>query len=233
MITFKSYASSSDGNLYSVTDGETMVMLECGIPWAKIQRALDFKTSEVAGVLLSHADLDHSCGLKEVLRHGLDVWSSESALNGHESHRSHIVTPLIPFRIGTWEITGLDGAHDEEGCLAWLMENRSGERFLFATDMAYIQYQCPGLQVLAIEANFDEDLLRANVANGSIDQAHKKRVYENHLSINRVLKFLDDQDTSRLQEIILCHLSDSNSDSEDFKRRIQEKTGIMVRIASK
>uniref|UniRef100_A0A6M3LX00 Putative beta-lactamase superfamily domain n=1 Tax=viral metagenome TaxID=1070528 RepID=A0A6M3LX00_9ZZZZ len=232
MIEFKSFASSSKGNLYTVDDGETKLLIECGIPWAKIQRALDFKTSEVAGVLLSHADLDHSCGLKEVLRHGLDVWSSEEALNGHESHRSHIVTPLIPFRIGTWEITGLDGAHDDEGCLAWLMENRLGERFLFATDMAYIQYQCPGLQVLAIEANFDEDLLRANVANGTIDQAHKKRVYESHLSLQRVVAFLKANDLSRLREVHLVHLSNLNSDAAKFRRIIQSLVGVPVYIAA-
>jgi phosphoribosyl 1,2-cyclic phosphodiesterase len=230
VIDFKSYASSSAGNLYTVSDGQTRIMLECGLSWAKIQKALNFEASSYAGALLTHFHKDHSAGVKDVVAHGIDLWASKETIEacGITGHRVWVAEPLKPFQVGTWQVIGVDVSHDSEGCLAWLMSNKAGESLLFATDLAYMTYRFPKLSVLAIEANFDEDLIRENVASGEVDRFVKRRTYGTHLSIQRVLDFLKANDLSQLREVHLLHLSNANSDAEAFKRKVQEITGVPV-----
>ena len=54
MINFKSISSGSTGNCYVVDDGKTKLMLECGIPFKKIEEGTRFKVREIKGCLLSH-----------------------------------------------------------------------------------------------------------------------------------------------------------------------------------
>lgn len=54
-MTFESYASSSAGNLYSITDGKTTLLIECGLPKKKLLKALDFNLLKINACLLSHS----------------------------------------------------------------------------------------------------------------------------------------------------------------------------------
>jgi len=233
MIDFKSYASSSAGNLYTVTDGGTKVMIECGLSYPKIRKALNFETSSIAGTLLTHFHADHSAGAKDVILRGIDLWASKQTIEACAltGHRVHSVEPLKPFSIGSWQVVGIDVKHDTEGCFAWLMTNQKGESLLFATDLAYMTYRFPRLSVLAIEANFDEDIIRGNVASGEVDRMVKRRTYANHMSLQRVASFLHANDLSALREVHLLHLSEKNSSADDFKLAVQRITGCPVYIA--
>jgi len=49
--------SGSTGNCYVLKSETESLMLECGIPFKKIQQNLDFRLSEVQGCLISHQHL--------------------------------------------------------------------------------------------------------------------------------------------------------------------------------
>jgi len=76
MIDFQSHASGSSANLYTVSDGKSKLMIECGRPWRKLQKALDFQVSSVAGALLTHRHGDHSKSAKDVMKAGIDIYMS-------------------------------------------------------------------------------------------------------------------------------------------------------------
>src|SRR5690625_2819031 len=80
MIDIKTLASASKGNCYHITDGSTPILIECGIKFKDIQIALDFKTSNIAGCLVSHEHKDHSKGIKDVLQAGIDVYASQGTI---------------------------------------------------------------------------------------------------------------------------------------------------------
>ena len=50
------------------------------------------------------------------------------------------------------------------------------------------------------------------------------RVLNTHMSIEQLSGYMVDRhiDVSRLSEVMLIHLSESNSDAEDFRQRVQE-----------
>lgn len=54
-MKFESFASSSHGNLYTVSDGTTSIILECGVPYKKFSKFLNFKVKNYAACLLSHS----------------------------------------------------------------------------------------------------------------------------------------------------------------------------------
>lgn len=49
--------SSSAGNAYIVSDGQTSLLLECGLPMRDMLTKSDFRVAQVSGCLISHLHL--------------------------------------------------------------------------------------------------------------------------------------------------------------------------------
>jgi phosphoribosyl 1,2-cyclic phosphodiesterase len=232
MIEIKALGSSSKGNCYRVTDGSTSILLECGLPYREIQKGFNFQMSSIAGCLVSHEHGDHSKSMKDVLKAGIDVYASKGtfeALNINH-HRTKLVEAKKQFRMGTWTILPFDVQHDVSEPYGYLLANQQGEKLLFATDTYYIKYRFPGLTHLMVECNYSLDILNQNIASGSVPKVMKKRLLRSHFSLENVKEFLRVNDLSKVQEIWLLHLSDSNSNADLFKKEIQELTGRMVMV---
>lgn len=56
-MDIRGLASGSKGNCYFVSDGKTPLLLEAGIPIAKIRQGTNFKIGELVGCLISHEHL--------------------------------------------------------------------------------------------------------------------------------------------------------------------------------
>ena len=232
MVEFTPYASGSRGNCYKISDGRTPLLLECGIPYKEIQKALNFRVSEIAGCLVSHEHQDHAKAIKDIMKAGIDCYMSAGTVEvlGISGHRVNIVRAKKQFRLGSWTILPFETQHDAQEPLGFFFANQAGEKLLYATDTYYIRYRFQGLTHIMIECNYSLDILRTNVANGSVEPALKNRILKSHFSLENVKKFLQANDLGKVQEIWLLHLSDGNSDAERFKREIQELTGKMVFI---
>lgn len=232
MIKITPYASGSTGNCYRITDGRTPLLLECGIPYKDIQKYLNFRVSEIAGCLITHEHKDHSKAIKDIMKAGIDCYMSQGTAEtlGISGHRANIIKAKQQFRIGTWAVLPFDTQHDAAEPLGFLLVNQDGEKLLYATDTYFIRYRFQGLTHIMIEANYSLDILKRNVEAGAVPKALKNRLLKSHFSLENVKKFLQANDLSKVQEIWLLHMSNGNSDSERFKREIQEITGKMVFI---
>ena len=76
-MTFTSLASSSHGNCYVVSDGETAILLECGISFRRIKKGLGFDLSAIRGCLVSHEHKDHAKSVMDMIKSGVEVFASE------------------------------------------------------------------------------------------------------------------------------------------------------------
>ena len=232
-MEIKVLASGSKGNAYMVSDGNTKLLLECGIPYKEIQKALNFRVSEIAGCLVTHEHQDHCKAVKDIMKAGIDCYMSQGTAEalGISGHRVNIVKVKQQFRIGTWTILPFETQHDAQDPLGFLLANQDGDKLLYATDTYFIRYKFHGLTHIMIEANYSLDILKRNVEAGTVDKALKNRILKSHFSLENVKQFLKANDLSKVREIWLLHLSDGNSDEARFKREIQELTGKMVFIA--
>jgi len=235
-MLIQAFASSSSGNCYHVSDGQTSLLLEAGLPVKAIQKHMDFQLSTVAGCLITHSHADHSKAASDLMKVGVETFMSEGsayALN-LSGHRLHIVSAKQMFSIGTISILPFETEHDCPGSLGFLLiSNVTQERLLFATDTYFLRYRFQGLTQIMIECNYAKDILDANTGAGRLPESLRNRLIKSHFSLEHVKGFLQANDLSGVREIWLLHLSAGNSDAERFKKEIQELTGVPVRIAEK
>jgi len=232
MLEFKSFASGSAGNLNTLSDGEgTYIMLDCGLPWRKVRKMLNFKTSEFSGICLTHHHKDHSAGIADAVRAGVDVYllPETSEALGLEGHRVHEITLLDQFKIGTFQVKAFPLEHDAPNC-GFLFVNGEGEKAVYITDTAYCRFVFPPLSIIAVGVNYSLDILRANVASGVVSSELKRRIIQAHMSLQTLKDFFVANDLSSVREIWLLHGSASNLDKKDAKQQVQAWTGKPVYV---
>lgn len=233
-MDIKVLASGSKGNCYWITDGTTPLLLECGISTREVRERIGFRLTEIAACLVSHEHQDHAKAVADVLRAGVEVYTSPGTIEalGLEHHRLRPIRTKETFKVGTWTIRAFETQHDAVEPLGFLLHSKAtGERLVFATDTYYVRYKFPGLTHIMIECNYAKDILYRNVDNGSVPVALKNRLLTSHFSLENVKEFLKANDLSRVQEIWLLHLSDGNSDEERFKQEVMQLTGKPTYIA--
>lgn len=232
MLNIEAIASGSSGNAYLLDDGAGhQLLLECGIPFAKLIKALRFDISKLSGCLVTHEHKDHSHAIADVLRYGIDVYCSGGTAEackvvGH--HNLHVVTVMKPVVLPGFSVLPLRAEHDAAEPLLYLIRG-SGFLLLFATDTYYIRYKMPeDLTHIMVECNYDMQRLNENINGGEIDSARKQRILHSHMNLNTLREFIKANEFKRLEQIYLIHLSRENSDADAFVREIEMVTGVPV-----
>jgi len=230
-MNFRSFGSSSKGNAYLITsDGVKPLLIECGLPIKALREKLSFSLSGLAGCLISHCHGDHSKAAKDLLKAGVDVWTSEEtavSLEIRNHHRTNILMADKQECIGEWVVLPFDLHHDVP-THGFLIGGLDFEKLLFVPDTSYIRNRFEGVSIIAIECNYVADKLSHNIQSGSIPKAVGRRVRRNHMELNTVKNFLLANDLSMCREIHLLHLSAGNSDEKLMVSEIQQITGVPV-----
>ena len=104
---------------------------------------------------------------------------------------------------------------------------------LFATDTYFLPYKFEGLTNILIECNYREDILKRNIESGKIPPSHYNRLLESHMSFATCKEALLANDLRKVNNIVLIHLSDGNSNAEEFQKDIHLATGKAVHIADR
>ncbi|HFK0021410.1 MBL fold metallo-hydrolase [Listeria monocytogenes] len=231
-MEIRTIASGSKGNAYVISSGRSKLLIECGINFDVIRKALNFDLSDVSGCLVSHEHGDHTAGVKKMLRtSNIKIYASEgtlSALNVPDS-RQFILKEKSAQDIEDWTVLPFRTEHDAKEPLGFMIQ-RKNEKLLFITDSYYVRYKFNNINYLMIECNYSSDILEENVINKVIHPVQKKRVLQSHFSLENVKDFLKANDLSQLREIHLLHISEKNGDKERFKKEIQAMTGVPVYV---
>lgn len=231
MITIKTIGSSSSGNCYHISDGQTPILLEAGIRLQKVKQAIGFKISNVNGCLLSHFHGDHVAAVKDIIKAGIDCYMSRETAEHLKlsSHRLKIIESEKQFQLGSWTILPFDTIHCP-GSLGFLIVS-GDEKILFLTDASYIEYCFDGLTRIMIECNYITEILQENIDRGLIPQSLGKRIFATHFSLKNVVGLLRANDLSQLKEVHLLHLSNDNSNAEIMLDEVRRLVGVPVYIA--
>ena len=228
-MIIKTIATGSKGNCYLIDDGNTQLLIELGISFKNIQKALNFQVSKVSAALISHSHKDHCEGVSKALDASLNIYMSKATKDeiGIEHNRIKRYENKKQFRVGSFVVLPFDVKHDVENH-GFLIQSDNGSKLLFATDTFYVKYRFSGITHLMIEANYSEAILNENIKFGQLDEFLGSRIKSSHFSLENLLVFLKANDLSKVQEIHLLHLSDTNSDAALFKSEVQKQTGKLV-----
>lgn len=242
-MKFEQHFSSSKGNLYTVTaDSGHRLIIECGVPWKKLQKALDYNLANIDGCLVTHEHQDHAKAVKDVMTFGIDVYASRGTLeqlNVTQQRRAKVAwdnaeqtNSLVWRRISPdFEYRCYLVSHDAAEPLLWLIRC-DGKEILFVIDTSVIRYTFPNaFSVIALFCNYDRDILAQRVEAEDINETVARRLLDNHMETSSALKYLQKFcNLSRLGELHLLHLSGSNIDKDQVRKEFTEQLFIEPKI---
>lgn len=222
MIEIKVLASGSRGNCTALRSGSTTILLDAGIMYSTIREALDFKNPAAALITHEHGDHARRTTVFELFNRGVDVYltaGTAEALGLPKHHRIHRID-YEPFRIGlNWLVKASRVQHDAAEPVAFNLID-GAEKVWYLTDLGDlppINYDTPLGLKLIIEANHSEGALQGS----NISAKLKRRIWENHLSIEQVERFFRESELPSLKEVHVIHVSKRHGDAAEFQRRIQ------------
>ncbi len=227
--------SGSSGNCYILGNDSTAMVIECGVDIKKIKQGLDFNLSKVAGALVSHEHLDHSKSGEEMMAAGIKVYCSKGTAEamGWKSHRLNLMKKMTKYHIGQFKVMPFDVKHDCKEPFGFYIHHPQCGNVLFVTDSFYVPHTFKNLNNILVEANYCEDIVKERMAAASIHGKVRDRVIESHMSIGTCKDMLMSNDLQYVNNIVLIHLSDGNSNAASFQKQVEELTGKTVHIASK
>lgn len=236
-MELKILGSSSAGNCYVFDNGMEALILECGISFEDVKRSVNFDISRIVGCVVSHEHGDHAKEVQKFLNAHIPVHASAGTIKAIKvKSNSQMLNPIEankPFTLGNFKILAFDVQHDAAQPFGFLISHPETGITLFATDTYYLAYKFKGLNNILIECNYRLDILRRNLSNGSVPIITKDRIIESHMSYDTCLEVLLANDLSDVNNIVLIHLSDSNSNALEFHAGIKEATGKNVHIADR
>ena len=217
-MRFEALASSSSGNAYIVSDKDTRILLECGVSHSKLQKLSGFKLSEFHACLVSHEHKDHAKSVAELISRGMEVYMSQGTAEALETDGVTLIENMEQFNVGSLDIVPFTTFHDAAEPLGFLVKSRvDGDVLAFATDTVNLRYKFPGLNILAIEANYDKQILERCER---IPEKVRYRITNAHMEIDTLCDYLRSLDLSACREIHLLHLSDATSHEGHFINKV-------------
>lgn len=226
-MILKSLSTGSQGNCYLLISETGTLVIEAGVPFAQVKREMDFDISPIKSVIISHSHKDHSGYMKEFLAAGIPVYSSIDVFSCFPDLKKYspwqrVITDENAYMIGEFKVLAFEVEHDVP-TLGFLISHPESGNILFLTDTYTCGYTFKNLNHVIIEANYSDKILEENVINGSVPASMRQRLMFSHFEIGKCLFYLHSLDMSNVANIVLIHLSDSNSNEQEFLSSVKEE----------
>lgn len=230
-MKLKVLGSGSSGNCYILENDDEALIIEAGVPFMEVKKALNFNVMKIVGVLASHVHGDHAKYIDEYKRAGIKHFSPYD-MSHHISAECNF---MGNFRIkdfansdksGRWLHNNGDGS--ECPCYGFCIMHPDIGSLVYATDTEYVRWRFKGVNHILCEANYDMQFVNRDEPN----YEHRLR---GHMSLPTALDFISTNDNPNLRTVCLLHLSASSSDAELFLKKAKEtvKYGADCHIAQK
>ena len=216
-MKLKCIATGSTGNCYTLTSdsGETLI-LDCGLPIKEIKKGLDWNIKNVVGCVVTHAHQDHSKSAKDLSDIGIPVFTPYDYMIANQFLANSYFT-VRPFDLttvdGRWTHTNADGS--ECPCYGFLIIHKEMGRMLYITDTELIKWRFKDINHILLGVNYDKELV------DSENQSKNNHIFRGHLEIGTACDFVSANNSSTLQNVIMCHLSSENADSDSFIEKMK------------
>lgn len=219
-MKLKVLASGSKANSYILETDTEALLIEAGVPFKEILRNVDHK--KIVGCLVSHEHKDHSKYVEEYRMYGIEVFAP---------YEEWIDSKKIDKGYGNFIFTQFDNFHDVE-CYGFLIYHKEMGKLVFSTDTRYVKYKFKDISHWLAECNYSKEILDQRVDQG-FNPMLADRIVRDHMSLETCKEFFMANDLSKTRDIVLLHLSDSNSHAEQFKNEIQQIANKPTYIADK
>jgi phosphoribosyl 1,2-cyclic phosphodiesterase len=216
--------TGSKGNCYLLKSSNECLIIEAGCKLIEVKKALNFNIQNIKGMLVSHEHLDHAKYISEFTKIGIKTYSNQSVFNKFNSLNTpiQVIKKNKTYQIGSFKVMPFEAKHDVE-CYSFLIEHQECGKIVFVTDSYYVKYRFKNIKHWIIEANYSKKIIDKKIEESGINLFLKDRILKSHLSLENCIAALKSNDLSNTENIILIHLSDSNSNEKEFKQEIEKQ----------
>lgn len=229
-MRFASLGSGSRGNGTVVQAGETLLLVDCGFSLRETEARLSrlgLQPSALGAVLVTHEHGDHCQGVRVLAnRYDLPVYMTAGTARSPlliEVKQRHIVAADVVFAVGEVSVQPVPVPHDAAEPVQFIF-NRAGRRLGVLTDLGtitpHVRDQYRDCDALVLESNHCVDML----ARGSYPPSLKMRVGGRfgHLNNHQAADLLQDVERTRLQHLVIAHMSDKNNSLDRVQAALQQ-----------
>jgi phosphoribosyl 1,2-cyclic phosphodiesterase len=209
--------SGSGGNAILVECEGSRLLFDCGFGTRTLAhrlRSIEVAPESIDACLLTHEHHDHSRGAVAAARRwGWGIYATPGTAISRELRRTTVqrFTPGVSLDFPRMVVETTAVPHDAVQPVGFVVTSRStGARAGLFYDMGRITRaiaeSCTALDILVLESNHDDDMLRVGPYPPSV-QARISGRY-GHLSNRRAGAFAREAATRRLRHLVLAHLSE-------------------------
>ena len=215
------FGSGSSGNSYAIKCENETLLIELGITWKDIISGLNYDIKDVVGSIISHVHRDHANKdtIKKAIQYGIPIYSCGEVAKEYKG-----INTLKKGRktsIGGFKIQPILLFHNCDN-FGFVIEHDEIGKAIFCTDTCQIPYRFKNANHLWFEANYSYDIMIDHMC----ENVYSQSASENHMEINDTIDALKVNYSSDLQTIVLLHLSNGNSNANDFVKRVKNELGF-------
>ena len=211
-MTLKVVSTGSAGNCYILTgdDGRSIV-IEAGVPYKKILKALDFNLKDVQCVCVSHEHADHSKAAPDFKKQGIPVFDRYDSMKEKQ------------FKcFGDFQIYSFKLVHDVP-CMGFYILHPEMGSLVYISDTEYCKYKFSLVNHILIEANYDKRMINR-------DHPAREHILRGHMELQTTKNFILANKSHELRNVILCHMSENNIDYELMKDEVRDVAGSLANV---
>lgn len=213
-MIMKCFGSGSKGNCYSLMNDEEILILDAGIKYKDVLKGIDYRISDVVGVVVTHKHTDHSIAISDWKKNGVDVW--QPYLDEEKQSK----------KFGNFSVSAFEVEHDGEPCRGFQIKHPDLGKLIYATDLSYTKYRFKNPNHIIVEANYSKDLVNK-------DSENWMHVLRGHMELQDTIAFIEKNNSESLKNVVLCHLSKSNANKDIFLEETKKVVNCPVFVADK
>ncbi len=225
--------SGSSGNATAIECDDGVVLVDAGFSARETLRRLcaaGMRTEDVRAILVTHEHTDHVSGVRVLAKRlGVPVYATAGTRAASRMDEfisdARSIRAGDTFRVSSLQVCAFNVSHDAAEPVGYRIEGSCGTVLGLVTDTGVLPADAnetlAGCNVLAIECNHDEDMLR----DGPYPWFLKERIRSNrgHLSNAVALDAVERMACDRLRAVVGLHLSRQNNHADIVTRGLSER----------
>ncbi len=229
-MQFSSLGSGSKGNATLVRDKDCVLLVDCGFTLKETVKRLErlgIVPEQLDAVIVTHEHSDHIGGVGPLARkYHLPVYMTSGTYRSRDIGKLpalELIKNYQAFRIKSIDITPVAVPHDAAEPAQYIFATQIA-RLGILTDLGsitpHVEMHYHLCDALILEANHDPLML----ASGQYPPSLKQRVGGpwGHLSNRQAADFLTRVDCSRLQHLVVAHISQQNNTTELAREALED-----------
>lgn len=223
-MKIKCLGTGSTGNCYTLTANDgAILILDCGLPITEIKRGINYNVKNIVGAVVTHKHQDHSKAVKSLEDMLIPV------LKPYDGTKRMFLGS--DFTIQFFDLTNLNGEWmhtDGDGepcpCYGYYIHHPEMGYLLYVTDTELCKYRFKDVDHILVSCNYQKDKI-------DTDNPKAMHVLRGHMELETVKGLVKANATRNLANVMLCHMSHENTDTEECITEV-EKVACGANVAA-